>query len=89
MDYLAQLSTSQDVKRIIIEKKGSIAEEILSTGKMLIKNEAPVPLLAVSPNDLAVTFVSGGITLEFTHLVRLKFQIRILLTPESRMSLQR
>jgi hypothetical protein len=66
------ISTTPDAKWISLGgagEKSSIAEDLLVTGQALVDNGEAPAVADADPKDVALTIVSEGIPLDFTHLV--------------------
>ena len=66
---VAQISLPPDARRIVLDVNSTVAEDLLATGKQLLANGEATAVPVVEPTDLALTFISGGIALPYTHLV--------------------
>lgn len=66
----AALSSSPDAKHMSLGgEDSSIAEDLLATGKQLVANGEASEIKAVEPSAVALTIVSDGTSLAFTHQV--------------------
>lgn len=48
---------------------GNVADDILATGKAIVNGNEEEEAFVADPSDLAVTFISEGTSLEFSHVV--------------------
>jgi hypothetical protein len=62
------LPTNHDTKWLQVDS--TVAEDVFATGKALLAEGDGQKDEPDQPTDLAVVFISDGILLEFTHLVR-------------------
>ena len=67
---VTQLALSPDARRIILDSSSTVAEDLMATGKALVENGEGATIPTAEPTDLALTFISGGVALPYSHLVR-------------------